>query len=150
MEALLNFTIALHFCCVLKQYLNGKNLHRFIYFLLQIVIGKPKNRAPTGQQQTDLPVTGQFCLAELAKYDGIVPLVGKVVNVERNITVHWHYRQHGMYKGSMGPVKGQRGKREPKLEQIPLEAIYFHSFNLTKSGYLPKIATDAMKEHLNS
>ena len=112
------------------------------------MIGKPKRKEIT---TSDLPTTGQFCLAELAKYDGIVPLVGKVINVENMIvTVHWHYKQHGMYKGSMGPVKGQRGKREPKLEQIPLDSTYFHSFNLTKSGYLPEIATDALKDHLNS
>ena len=61
-------------------------------------------------------------MAEIAKYEVVVPLVGKVLEVTvstRYAQVHWHYQNNGPYKGSTAPIPGQRNRRQPKTEDIP-------------------------------
>ena len=113
-----------------------------------MVLGKPdKNRQDTSVTKVVRPSLkkGDLALVYLAKYAGEWPQMGRIVEVlkDEKCTLHWH---KGSMTGSWSqcsiPVRGEKGKRVPWIEEIPISSVWFYGFSLTPAGKLNQKTKD--------
>ena len=99
-------------------------------------------------------VIGSMALLDIEKWakGGEWPIVARIqeVNEEENTSlVKWFEKKRGskLVFHEAYTVGSNRRRVEMLAEIVPNDQIFFSGFQLTRTGRLPKIALDALKNH---